>query len=360
MIRRVEFPLNLALFDEVIDVRAPEEFAIDHVPGAVSLPVLDDNQRARIGTLFKQDSSFLARRTGAAMICRNIAGMMETHFANRPAVYRPLVYCWRGGQRSASLATILDAVGWRVSVLQGGYKHFRHHVLAELDTLPPRLNWRVIQGPTGSGKTRLLHALTAGGAQVLDLEAIARHRASVLGREPGQDQPAQRGFETALWQALSGLDPAQPVFVEAENRRIGRLHLPATLWQAITAAPVTALEVDRRRRVDHLLRDYPHMVAEPDMLARQLQLLIPFQGREVVGQWHQWIEQGRWHDLVDALLERHYDPLYARNSPYQPAGRNLPLAAVEPAALAAAAATLIGGEGSAGGKPAFPGALPPE
>lgn len=341
MIRRVEFPLDPASFDEVIDVRAPMEFAIDRVPGAINLPVLDDSQRARIGTLFKQDSSFLARRTGAAMICRNIATAMETHFDDRPSDYRPLVYCWRGGQRSASLATILDAVGWKVAVLEGGYKHFRRHVLAELAGLPARLSWRVIQGPTGSGKTRLLHALAAAGGQVLDLEALARHRASVLGRDPDHEQPAQRGFETSLWQALSRFDPATPVFVEAENRRIGRLHLPDDLWQAITAAPVTALEVDRSARVAHLLRDYPHFVAQPDSLARQLELLIPFQGRDTVEQWQQWVGQGRWHDLVDSLLQRHYDPLYARNSPYPPASNRIPLATVEPDELAAAAVSLL-------------------
>lgn len=226
MIRRVQLPIDPAGFDEIIDVRSPGEFAIDHMPGAINLPVLDDDERRLIGTMFKQDSSFLARRAGSAIICQNIAGMLESHFAALPANHHPLVYCWRGGQRSASLATILDAVGWKVAVLEGGYKAFRRHVLRELANLPGTLGWRVIQGPTGSGKTRLLHALAEAGAQVLDLEALANHRASVLGGLPDRDQPTQRGFETALWQALGRLSPDRPVFVEAENRRIGKLHLP--------------------------------------------------------------------------------------------------------------------------------------
>jgi tRNA 2-selenouridine synthase len=341
MLRRVQLPIDPASFDEMIDVRSPGEFALDHMPGAINLPVLDDQQRARIGTLFKQDSSFLARRTGAAIICRNIAGLMETHFAGLPPNYRPLVYCWRGGQRSASLATILDAVGWKACVLEGGYRSFRRHVLTATADLPAQLAWRVIQGPTGSGKTRLLHSLAEQGAQVLDLETLAHHRASVLGKLPDQQQPSQRFFETVVWQCLSGFTKDQPVYVEAENRRIGRMHLPDALWTAITGAPVIAVEVDRPARVDFLLRDYTHFLQDPESLVDQLNHLIPFQGHARVEHWRQWIELRNWRELVDSLLEHHYDPRYSKNSPYLEASVHVALPAVTPPHLANAAAKCL-------------------
>ena len=341
MIRRVQLPIDSAGFDEIIDVRSPAEFAIDHMPGAINLPVLDDEQRCLIGTMFKQDSSFLARRAGAAIICRNIAEMIDSHFADLSVDHRILVYCWRGGQRSASLATILDAVGWKVSVLDGGYKAFRRHVRQGLERLPAELRWQVIQGPTGSGKTRLLHTLAAAGAQVLDLEALARHRASVLGGLPDEAQPSQRGFETALWQALDRLTSDRIVFVEAENRRIGRLHLPDSLWQQMIAAPVTVLEVPRASRVDFLLRDYPHFLDHPGTLSRRIDHLAPFQGRARIDRWQQWIKEQRWPELVEALLQHHYDPLYGSNSSYPAASSQLSIPAVTPGHLEHAAAQCL-------------------
>jgi len=206
--------------DEIIDVRAPEEFAIDHVPGAINLPVLSDTQRKEIGTIYKHDSSFEAKKIGAAYITANISRHLEQHFADKPRHYRPLVYCWRGGQRSQSLATILDAVGWYVRVLEGGYKAYRQSVLNGLRELPAQFRFIIVGGLTGSGKTRLLQAIRHQGGQALDLEHLANHKGSLLGGQP-TSQPSQKGFETALHSALSKLDPKQPVFVEAESSRIG-------------------------------------------------------------------------------------------------------------------------------------------
>ncbi|MDO8420439.1 MAG: tRNA 2-selenouridine(34) synthase MnmH, partial [Rubrivivax sp.] len=220
---------QLAEFDAIVDARSESEFAEDHLPGAVNWPVLNDAERHLVGTEYKQVSPFDARKRGAALVARNIARHLETQVMAHPRAWRPLVYCWRGGQRSGALATVLDQVGFSVQVLEGGYREFRRAVLAELETRPATLRLRVICGRTGSAKSRLLHALAAAGEPVLDLEALACHRGSVLGPLPGQPQPSQKAFETQVWQALRGLDPQRTVYVEGESRTIGRLRIPEAL-----------------------------------------------------------------------------------------------------------------------------------
>ena len=175
-------------FDEIIDVRSPLEFADDHIPGAVNAPVFSNDERARVGTLYRQ-SPFDATRLGAALAARNIAAHLDTTFADRPQGWRPLIYCWRGGKRSGSMTVMFNMIGWRARQLDGGYKTYRRATLDLLDTLPPTLRLIVLTGPTGSGKTRLLDALAQAGAQTLDLEALAAHRGSLLGAWPGMAQP---------------------------------------------------------------------------------------------------------------------------------------------------------------------------
>jgi tRNA 2-selenouridine synthase len=301
-------------FDEIIDVRSPAEFADDHIPGAISAPVLDNEERARIGTLYKQESPFVAKKAGAALIARNIARHLETQFADRPKRWRPLVYCWRGGQRSGAMAHILAQIGWSVGKLHGGYKAYRHHVLGELDRLPPLLDFRVICGPTGSGKSRLLLALASQGSQVLDLEVLAQHRGSLLGKLPGQDQPAQRMFETRIWNELRHFDPAEPVFVEAESRKIGNLCLPDTLLERMRAGHCLTLQAPLESRIALLMEDYRHFLAEPQALMTELERLTPLQGRQRIEAWRSLVEQGDWEALVGDLLLQHYDPAYGRST----------------------------------------------
>ena len=224
---------RLAHFDAVIDVRSPSEFAEDHIPGALNCPVLDDEERRRVGTLYKQVSPFEARKVGAALVSRNIARHLETHFLSKPKGWKPLVCCWRGGQRSGAMTLVLNQVGWGARQLAGGYKAFRQQVMDDLVALPEGLSFRILCGPTGSAKTALLDALAEAGEQVLDLENLANHRGSVLGGAPHTVQPGQKAFETGLWSALRGFDPARPVWVESESRRIGRLHVPAALFERL-------------------------------------------------------------------------------------------------------------------------------
>jgi tRNA 2-selenouridine synthase len=313
---RVATPLTLADlrgFDEVLDARSPGEFADDHLPGAVSVPVLDDAERERVGTIYKQQSAFEAKRVGAPIAARNIAAAIETRFADRPRNWRPLVYCWRGGGRSGSMVHLLRQVGWDARRLEGGYKAFRRQVVADLEALPRHLRYHVICGATGSGKSRLLEALAAAGAQVLDLEVLAQHRGSVLGDLPNEPQPTQKRFETQLWEALSGFDAKRPVYVESESRKVGSLRVPDDLIQRMRAARCFRLEAGEEVRVALLMEDYAHFVADPRALLAKLALLRDLHGAERIAQWEEHLARGAWHPLVRDLLENHYDPAYRKS-----------------------------------------------
>lgn len=304
---------ELANFDEIIDVRSPAEFADDHIPGSISCPVLDDDQRSEIGTLYKQVSPFAARRRGAALVARNIGRHLLEGFQERGRDWRPLVVCWRGGQRSGAMTTILRSVGWDACQLQGGYKAFRHHVVEQIASLPATLSFRVVEGATGSGKTRVLQAIARLGGSVLDLEDLACHRGSVLGALPTQPQPGQRRFETQLWKALAAIPPKSVVFVEGESRKIGRVFLPEPLFAAMRAAERVEIVAGLGERVGFLLEDYTHLVNDTAMLRERLDGLRPLLGHERIAAWMGMIDAGDFSGLTEVLLREHYDPLYARS-----------------------------------------------
>lgn len=304
---------QLAEFDEVIDVRSPSEYAEDHIPGAQNFPVLDDTERARVGTIYKQVSAFDAKKIGAALVSRNIARHIEDHFASKPRGWKPLIYCWRGGSRSGSLTHILQKIGFGAAQLDGGYKAYRRHVVAELARLPGLFAYRVVSGPTGSGKSRLLQALAGEGAQVLDLEDLAAHRGSLLGALPDRGQPSQKRFESAIWFALSRFDPKRPVFVESESKKIGALRVPDALISAMRASPCLRLEVPLAARVRLLVEDYRHFLHDPETINRQLGYLTELRGNETIAAWQALANNRAWPELVAALLDQHYDPTYLRS-----------------------------------------------
>lgn len=304
---------DLPAFDAVIDVRSPAEFALDHIPGAINCPVLDDEERRIVGTTYVQGSPFEARRIGGAMVARNIARHLETQFSDHPKSWRPLLYCWRGGMRSGSFVTWMRLVGWDAQQLQGGYKSWRAHVIERIATLAPRLPLRVLCGPTGSAKTRVLQALAARGEQVLDLEALAAHRGSVLGALPGTDQPTQKAFETRLATALAAFDLGRTVWVEAESRKIGRIGLPDALLLRLRDSPAVEIAATPAARLDYLLRDYDWLGDDPQRLVDKLGLLQGLQASSTLAQWQDWARQRALLPLFDALMREHYDPLYARS-----------------------------------------------
>ena len=299
-------------FDAIIDVRSPSEYALDHLPGAINCPVLDDAQRIEVGTLYKRVNAFEAKKVGAAMVAKNIARHIETLCLDKPREWHPLIYCWRGGNRSGSMAHILARIGWPVIQLDGGYKAFRNYVNEALKQ-EPAVQFKVICGTTGSGKSRLLEVLHAIGAQVLDLELLAAHRGSVLGNLPSQPQPSQKAFESAIWQRLRQFDTTRPVFVESESRKVGNLRVPEALMEKMRASPCIKLSLSRADRVRLLMADYEHFALNPGILNTQLDCLMSLHGHEKIGRWHALANAGRMGELVDELLTDHYDPAYLRS-----------------------------------------------
>jgi tRNA 2-selenouridine synthase len=344
----VSTPLSLAdllAFDDVIDARSPAEYAEDHLPGAVNVPVLDDEERALVGTVYKERSAFEAKRIGAPLAARNIAEAIEARFAAKPRDWRPLVYCWRGGGRSGSLAHVLRQVGWNALRLDGGYKAFRRQVVSDLEEMPPRFKFHVVCGATGSGKSRLLEALAAAGAQVLDLEVLAAHRGSLLGDLPDEPQPTQKSFETAIWTALSGFDPHKPVYVESESKKVGNLRVTESLMAHMRVGPCLRLEASNESRVKLLVEDYAHLIADPARLVHKLECLGDLHGAERIDRWKAQVAAQRWTELVLDLLENHYDPAYRRsmfrNYRGAESARVVPIDDVSPAGFAAVARRIL-------------------
>jgi tRNA 2-selenouridine synthase len=303
--------LDALPFDDIIDVRSPAEYAEDHIPGAINLPVLSDAERARVGTIYVQQDRFLARKVGAALVARNAARHLEGALADRQGGWRPLVYCWRGGQRSGSFAAILGQIGWRVDVISGGYKAYRKLVVDALYSRPPEAVPLLIDGGTGTAKTALLQHLAAAGEQVIDLEGLAAHRGSLLGGVAG-GQPAQKAFESRLATALARVDPDRPLWLEAESNKIGDLLIPPSLWAAMRRAPRIRVEAPLAARARFLTTAYADLLADPEALSDRLSGLTPFHGRERVAQWQQMAHEGEFAALAAELVSHHYDPRYAK------------------------------------------------
>ena len=315
-ITRMSVDISLAgidKFDTIIDVRSPAEFSDDHIPGAINLPVLNNQQRAEIGSIHKQINPFTAKREGAAMVAQNIATHLQTTLRDKARDWRPLVYCWRGGQRSAAMAQIFSNIGWHSSVIDGGYKSYRRHVLSCLDYLPKQLSLMIISGQTGTAKTHILRAASAKGAQIIDLEKLACHRGSLLGSEPGQSQPSQRSFESNLYQVLKNCTPEAPILVEAESNKIGNIHVPTAFWAAMRNAPTIRVTAPIDARVNFLQRDYVHMVNHPESIMPLLSKLKHRHSANQLAAWNEMIELNDMQNLIKSLLKIHYDPSYQRS-----------------------------------------------
>ena len=303
---------QLDVFDSILDARTPDEYKLDHIPNAINTPTLNNEERILIGTTYKQVSAFEAKKRGGALAARNIAMHIEALFMDKPKNWKPLVYCWRGGNRSGSMVTILRAIGWQAQQLEGGHKAYRKLVVESLETLPAQYTFRVIGGATGSGKSALLNELAKQGAQVLDLETLAQHRGSVLGRFADTPQPTQKWFDSQLADTLRRFDTSKPVFVEAESKKIGQIALPESLMAAIRSAPLWEVQAPINSRVEYLLQDYAEYVEHPERLKQQLSYLLPLFGRETLNQWFNAIDAGNFADITQTLLLEHYDPLYQR------------------------------------------------
>lgn len=305
-------------FDTVIDVRSPAEYAEDHMPGAINLPVLSNEERARVGTIYVQESPFLARKVGGALVAQNIARHLQGPLFDKDGSWQSLLYCWRGGQRSGAFGLWLREVGWRVKVLNGGYQSYRRAVVRHLYDLPLHLRLLLLDGNTGTAKTELLHLVAERGGQILDLEGLANHRGSVLGIRPG-GQPDQKMFESRISAALSGFDPALPVLVEAESSKVGQLIVPPALWKAMRTAPRIQVRASPEDRTAYLCRAYSDLFADLPVFEERLGMLTRLQGKARIEAWKALARQGEFVPLVRELIDVHYDGRYRKSRATGPA-----------------------------------------
>jgi len=296
----------------VVDARSQREYAEDHLPRAINLPVVDNEEYAEVGTMHRA-STHRAYLIGVSYALKNIARAIDDLVARYPQDSRMLVYCFRGGKRSKLWFDALATIGYRVERLPGGWKAYRAWVREELSRLPSRFRYHVLCGPTGCGKTRLLGALAAVGAQVLDLEELACHRGSLIGDIPGVEQPTQKWFDSMLLDQLRSFDPAQPVWVESESKKIGAIQLPAALVETMRAARVFGVNAPMGERVELWRQDYSHFERDPDALMERLHYLRPLIGGEEFAHWQVLVKERRMPELFQRLMEAHYDPAYARS-----------------------------------------------
>lgn len=304
---------QLSAFDCIIDVRSPDEFTEDHIPGAINCPVLNNEERIKVGTLYKQVSAFEAKKIGAALVAKNIGLHIEQMFLDKPKEWSPLIYCWRGGNRSGAMTHIMTKIGWHAMQLDGGYKDFRRFIHQQLPQLAAQAHWVVVCGETGTGKSRLLQHLSTAGAQVIDLEKLAQHRGSVLGKLPNNVQPTQKFFETEIWRQLSHFDFTKPIYVEAESKKIGNLRVPDALMDKMRGSSCIQLTLALEHRIQLLTADYAHYIDNIDALNLQLACLTDLHGKEQIKVWSALAESGEISELIKQLLLKHYDPAYQKS-----------------------------------------------
>ena len=312
-------------YDTIIDVRSPSEYEQDHVIGAINFPVLSDDERALVGITYKQDSRFKARKIGAALIARNTAQHLESVLFLKERNWKPLIYCWRGGQRSASFATILSEIGWRPHLIDGGYKDYRSCIIDFLHKEKIELNFTLISGHTGTAKTEILTNLKKLNLQVIDLEHLANHRGSVFGAHPS-NQPSQKLFESYLFKELKSLNLKEPIFLEAESNKIGRLSIPSMVWNQMKSAPRIEITAPLNERAAYLTRTYKDLSLNPEILSRRIDFLISQQGYEKISRWQNFVETRKFSNLATELMFHHYDPRYQNSRTKL---KNLKLASID-------------------------------
>ena len=265
-----------------------------------------------IGTMYKQKSKFEAKKLGASIVSKNISDHLKNYLYNKNRDWLPLIYCWRGGQRSYALATILDQIGWKVEVVDGGYKSFRKHISEFLNRNIDRYYLILLTGNTGTAKTKVLNLIEKRNGQTIDLESLANHKGSVFGSQ-GQKQPSQKLFETLIYDKLVNLKTNEPIFVEAESNKIGNLHIPKEFWKLMKSAPQIELSATLEKRAKFLVDEYSEITTDLDLLEKQITSLSTIAGHKVVESWLLMAKNKEFYELVKQLMEKHYDPRYKRS-----------------------------------------------
>jgi len=305
---------NNKKFDTIIDVRSPLEFAEDHIVGAINCPVLSDLERQKVGTIYKKESSFKAKIIGSSLTAKNIAFHIENKFMEKKGSWQPLIYCWRGGQRSKAFSLVLSEVGWRTNQLKGGYKEYRNQVINFLDNIGPKLKITLISGKTGSAKTKILKSIENEGGQILDLEGLANHKGSLLGKIPDLIQPSQKFFESLIFNKIQNLNLKDKIYIEAESSKIGNIHIPKSIWKKMIKSPRIEISANVELRAKFLVSDYDYMCNNPTLINPIIKGLKNRLSKELFDEWTNLIERKKWFDLTKSFLENHYDPSYSSNT----------------------------------------------
>ena len=305
---------NNKKFDTIIDVRSPLEFAEDHIVGAINCPVLSDLERQKVGTIYKKESSFKAKIIGSSLTAKNIAFHIENKFMEKKGSWQPLIYCWRGGQRSKAFSIVLSEVGWRTNQLKGGYKEYRNQVINFLDNIGPKLKITLISGKTGSAKTKILKSIENEGGQILDLEGLANHKGSLLGKIPDLIQPSQKFFESLIFNKIQKLNLKDKIYIEAESSKIGNIHIPKSIWKKMIKSPRIEISANVELRAKFLVNDYDYMCNDPTLINPIIKGLKNRLSKKLFDEWTNLIDRKKWFDLTKSFLENHYDPSYSSNT----------------------------------------------
>ena len=305
---------NNKKFDTIIDVRSPLEFIEDHIVGAINCPVLSDLERQKVGTIYKKESSFKAKIIGSSLTAKNIAFHIENKFMEKKGSWQPLIYCWRGGQRSKAFSIVLSEVGWRTNQLKGGYKEYRNQVINFLDNIGPKLKITLISGKTGSAKTKILKSIENEGGQILDLEGLANHKGSLLGKIPDLIQPSQKFFESLIFNKIQKLNLKDKIYIEAESSKIGNIHIPKSIWKKMIKSPRIEISANVELRAKFLVSDYDYMCNNPTLINPIIKGLKNRLSKELFDEWTNLIDRKKWFDLTKSFLENHYDPSYSSNT----------------------------------------------
>ena len=305
---------NSKKYDTIIDVRSPSEFETDHIVGAINCPILYDDERQKVGTIYKQISSFKAKIIGSSLSAKNIAFHIEKEFLEKKGSWKPLIYCWRGGQRSKAFSIVLSEVGWRTYQLSGGYKEYRNDIIKYLDNIGMKLKIILISGKTGSAKTKILHSIRDQGAQILDLEGLARHKGSLLGAIPNLKQPSQKFFESLLFYEINKLNLKKNIFIEAESSKVGNVHIPKSIWSNMILSKRIEVVADVNTRAKFLIDDYQYMCKNPILIKPMIKGLKTRLSNNLIDSWEKLIDEKKWFELTKSFLENHYDSSYSSNT----------------------------------------------
>ncbi len=297
----------------LLDVRSPAEFREATIPGAVNIPLFDDDERRRIGITYEEEGPAKAKLAALKVVAPRLVTMVET-ILRTCQEKTPVFFCWRGGMRSRTLVGVLELLDMKSYRIKGGYRAFRRLILHEFASYNLRPQILVLDGLAGVGKTTILRQLGKRGHPVLDLEGLAGHRGSVFGGLGAFQQRGQKMFDGLLWKRLQELNKFPYFLVEGEGKRIGRVYLPDFLYSSLVGGKRIKVEASVPVRVERILQDYtPQGQVVVKEIEGALDRLVKRLGKALIDDLKSMLEEGNLSSFVEALLVKYYDPLYRKS-----------------------------------------------